>query len=151
MKLPFKIAIGFAFVFALVAGYFFIDSDSATTLPVEPVEEQKDTITPTSKLDRYLGKKLDNTTNDTSEEATFVKEARIKAVISKAEEQYLAIIQLSGASGEETLAYEDDWCVAHEDLSEEDAIYAANQLKEWELSRGEAIPRGGSGNALWCE
>lgn len=67
------------------------------------------------------------------------KQVLIQAIVDKATDEYTKIIQLSGASGEEYLTYEDDWCVAAEDLSEMDRAYADTQMSEWEVSRGHII------------
>lgn len=76
------------------------------------------------------------------------KLAKIQSLKEEAQQQYLEIIQLSGATGQPNMSYEDNWCIASEDLSEEEAIYAKQQLGEWQLSRGIIIPRGGRANAL---
>ncbi|RDV23920.1 hypothetical protein DXV75_16590 [Alteromonas aestuariivivens] len=63
-------------------------------------------------------------------------ELRIEKLKNQAKKRHQEIINLTGAnSGKNQLKYEDDWCVATEDLTEEDQAYALEQSKEWKLSR----------------
>jgi len=77
--------------------------------------------------------------NDSS---TDVK-ARIQTLKDSATERFKEILQITGNTGERNLSYEDNWCVANEDLLEVEEDYAEEQLNEWQLSRGYTIFRGG--------
>ena len=147
MKPFYKIGIAAAIAFAAYASYFFIDWSNSEDVSKEQVEEKSSTDTSIIDLDYYLGTEPTYSV-DFADEAMKQRETRIREVISKAEARYLEIVKISGASGEELMAYEDNWCLASEDLSEQDQAYAATQLQEWELSRGKIMFRGGSANAL---
>lgn len=111
----------------IIAWYFLIrgSDSSAVSFEMAILEDIKDSED---------SAQLKTTTNTDSEIAALKKKASIKAG---------EIASITGSTGDKSLTYEDNWCIATEDLLEEDADYAASQLSEWQLSRGRAMPRGG--------
>ncbi|MDP5215256.1 hypothetical protein ORJ66_19545 [Pseudoalteromonas tunicata] len=64
---------------------------------------------------------------------------QIEKIKVDVQERYEKIQHLTGEnSGKRMLSYEDNWCINNEDLTENDADYAEEQLKNWRLSRGYA-------------
>jgi hypothetical protein len=138
MKVPFKIAIGLAIMFIIGVGHVFGDREY-NNIAVVDVEAQE----------KFVSEKISmSSANDKTSPVVTEKEVRIQTLKDDVQEQYLKIVQLTGSSGKQNLSYEDNWCVAPEDLTEEDAVYASKQLKEWEFNRGNIIARGGELNAL---
>ncbi|NCP65023.1 MAG: hypothetical protein GW763_15840 [Paraglaciecola sp.] len=138
MKIP--IMLGSVILIGVGVGYFLFTAEQggASTATLLPVMQQKQVATATNKL---ITKVLPF--SELPDAPFDENKIRIQALVAKATDEYTKIIQLSGASGEEYLTYEEDWCVAAEDLSEADRAYAADQLRDWEVSRGHISFAGG--------
>jgi hypothetical protein len=128
MQIYLKISIGLFIVFGI--GNIFLN---------EKGDDAVDALTTEQKKVVVEGKAEHNElpTSYSSE-----KNTRIQALKDEAQELYFEIVRLSGSSGKQKLEYEDNWCVASEDLSEQDSIYAINQMNEWKLTRGYVMPKG---------
>ncbi len=133
MKIPSKILIP-ALAVALVYGAFFIfwgveNKNNAT----EQIEKQSTIAEDPMAINNA---------------SSISVKKRIQKLKNNARVRYKEILQLTKLSDEKRLSYANDWCVASEDLSEEDISYANNQLNEWKLSRGHVAFRGGKANDL---
>ncbi|WP_346993113.1 hypothetical protein [Alteromonas gracilis] len=96
-------------------------------------------LAPEHTKDSEKTAQLQTTTNSDSKIVALKKQASIRAT---------EIANITGSNKDKSLTYEDNWCIASEDLLEDDEDYAASQLSEWQLSRGRAIARGGKLNEL---
>jgi len=127
MKMPFKVLIiGLTGALICSVGFIFWGEESKTN-----------SIVPIEKLTTVAEHIVNKRTSSTD-----VK-ARIQTLKDSATERLKEILKITGNTGEQDLSYEDNWCVANEDLLEEEADYAQEQLNEWQLSRGYTIFRGG--------
>jgi hypothetical protein len=140
MKIYFKITTGLFIALVLGVSYFLIGmgNDEVAIAPTDEINKIAVTENSESKAAEH---------NKQSANPSAEKKARIQALEDEVQKRYMEIVKLSGASGQK-IAYEDNWCVASEDLSEEDNIYANQQRVEWGLTRGDAVPSGGKLNAL---
>ncbi|NRA60281.1 MAG: hypothetical protein HRU25_05095 [Psychrobium sp.] len=141
MKVSFKVLL-IGLTVALIYGVVFIfwgTEDKNDSI----VHAEKQIVIVEGKQTAIVEKKIVRK-NDLS---TDVK-ALIQTLNNNAKERYKEILRITGSSGERNLSYGGDWCVAHEDLLEEEEDYAEEQLNEWKLSRGYTVFRGGKANAL---
>ncbi|AGH46741.1 hypothetical protein [Paraglaciecola psychrophila] len=63
---------------------------------------------------------------------------QIQALKNKANDLYAETLRKGESIESKQYSYEENWCVAAEDLSQEDYLYAKKLKKEWMLSRGYA-------------
>ena len=121
MKVSFKVLL-IGLTVALIYGVVFIfwgTEDKNDSI----VHAEKQIVIVEGKQTAIVEKKIVRK-NDLS---TDVK-ALIQTLNNNAKERYKEILRITGSSGERNLSYGGDWCVAHEDLLEEEEDYAEEQL-----------------------
>jgi hypothetical protein len=136
-----KILIGLIVVLACGVGLYIFDEPMDSRTVTHGLKSNNDVTIENIERNSVNSqiKETEQAQHSSSVEVT--KKNRIQALKNKVQKEYLDILSLTGASERQKFAYEDDWCVASEDLSEEDLVYADNQKDEWMLTRGYTSPK----------
>ena len=117
-----------------IVGYFFFSSSTE-----EPANPEQALV------------QVNNLSDTVKKQATFTKiteiETKIDELERKSHDKYAKILSITGPnSGKNTMRYEDSWCEPSQDLTEQDQLYAATKMAEWELSHSSFV-RSNSDNA----
>lgn len=123
-----KIGLAFIFLSLLIIGIFFQNN---------PDIPEKQEIENNKEVQGYNSKVKDSSDfidSDTSQQTS--KTQRIKELQAKASSLYESTFANGDISKKKQYNYEDDWCIAKEDLKEKEFNYFQNEVKEWLLERG---------------
>ncbi|EWH09812.1 hypothetical protein DS2_11023 [Catenovulum agarivorans DS-2] len=128
-----------------IAGYVLFSSDSIDAAKPQKAEVQQKQ--PVKIEPNNLNDEPQPTVNP-----TFKVESKIAQLEQKIRDRHAEITNITGPdSGKNTMRYEDNWCNAREDLTEQDQIYAAKKMEEWKLIQGERIHSSNSNNAEYLK